>query len=542
MRGAVSAFLAGLVLLVTLALAMAGMNVTTILLARATERRRELAVRRSLGATERRLARQLVTEVVVLFVAAGAIGVSLSRWITGLVGGVEPPVPIPGRLGADFGFDWRVFGYALLVTLGSAVLFSVVPSLASSRFDVSAALREGNASESRGRVRLRTALVGVQVAVTSVLLAAMLLFGRALAAMRDLDPGWNADNVLTTSIDLELNGSSREAGLAFQRRLLDRVSQIPGVEVAALATKSQLGGRSSFGAATAPGAQVPAGQPGVDAVLNRVSAGYLAALKIPLREGRDIAPTDDAGAPLVAIVNETMARHLFPGVDAVGRTFDVLAEERRQFRVIGVAADAELRSPGQPPVDFYYVPLAQWYNPAVNLDVRVSGGKLATASAGIERAFEELDPSVPYTRVRPLAEAMQVFLLPQRLAAFVAGVTGLFGLLLAAVGIYGVTAFLVMRRSREVAIRLALGATSGDVTRLLLRSGSVAPLIGLGVGTLIAGALTVGASNVLAGVRAGDPVVLSVAPATIALVALAAMLVPVRRLLRGSPMSRLREE
>jgi hypothetical protein len=220
----------------------------------------------------------------------------------------------------------------------------------------------------------------------------------------------------------------------------------------------------------------------------------------------------------------------------------VLGRERREFRVVGVAADAELRAPDQPPLNFYYVPLAQWYNPETHLTVRAAPGQLGAVTAAIARLMADLDPPVPHTRVRPLTEALEIYLLPQRLATWVARVTGMFGLLLAAVGIYGVTSFIVTRRSREIAIRLALGARNADVRRLLLLQGSRAPAIGLAVGLALATVLTVAASKLMPGAIAGDPMVLGGAAAVMAGVALAAMLIPVRRLLRGSPMTQLRED
>lgn len=540
-RGMVAAFLAALGALVLLALAMAGMNVTTILLARASERRRELAVRRALGASEGRITRQLVTEAVILFGFSGLVGVTLASWMTGLLGGIEPPVPMPGRLGADVGLDWRVALFAIGTTLGGALLFSVVPSLAASRFTISPALREGASSDTRGRARFRNVLVGAQVAATCVLLAATLILGNAFRTMRSLKPGWDARNVLITSFDLEATGASRERGLQFQRELVDRVSAIPGVEVTSIATKTQRGGRSSFGMLTAPGAAVTNGLPGIDAFVNRVSAGYLGVLRIPLKSGRDIDARDDIGAARVAIVNETLARLLFPGRDALGQTFSTTGPSPTQFRVIGVAADAELRSPGQAATPFYYVPLAQWYNAAAHLNVRVAEGRLAAVASEITRAMRELEPALPIATVRPLAEALDIYLLPQRVATWVAGLTGLFALLLAGVGIYGVTALAVTRRSREIAIRIALGATSANVARLVVRQGSRAPLIGLVLGVAVAAAFSVGVSKVVVGAVPGDPLALIGAPLGVMLVVAAAMAFPVTRVVRGSVARRLME-
>jgi len=542
-RSGVAAFLSVLFVLVGLGLTMACINVSTILLAQASERQRELAVRRAIGASEGRLVRQIVTEVGVLFAIAGVIGTVAAGWATSLISGIQPPVPLPGRLGADFSVDPRVVLFSVVLTLAAALAFTLVPAFRASRFDLVRTLREAGATDGRGRSRLRSVLVGVQVAMTCAMLAATLMFGRALTRMRSIRPGWNGDGVLVASIDLQQNGTTPAAGLLKQRELLERLGATPGVEVASLATKLPAGGRSSFGLVSVPGVEPAPGLPGFDAALNRVSSGYFRTMRIELLAGRDIAPTDVEGAPLVAVINATMARRIWPNGDPVGRSFFInLQNGRLEFRVVGVVGDAQQRAPDQAPENFYYVPEAQWYNPAVVLHVRAEPGAEANVVAAVERVVQAVDRALPVPVVRPLNEALGVFLLPQRLAAWVSGAMGLFGLLLAAIGIYGLMAFLVSRRSREMAIRVALGATDGDVVRLLLVQGGRAPLIGLAVGLVLATAFTIGASTVVVGARADDPVVIAAVPALLAMIAVGAMLTPVLRLLRRPPMERLRED
>jgi putative ABC transport system permease protein len=542
-RAPVAAFLSVLFVLVALALAMACTNVTTILLAQASERQRELAVRRAMGASEGRLVRQIVTEIAVLFAIGGAVGVGAAAWATGLIGGVEPPVPIPGRLGADFGFDASVLIFSLIVTLGSALLFSLPAALHAARFDLFPALREGGASDTKGRARVRSTLVGAQVAGTCVLLAATLMFGRALHATRDLDPGWNADGVFVAPIDLQLNGTPKAAGVAVQRDIIEGLSAVPDIEVAALATKLPGGGRSSFGLVSVPGIEPPQGLPGFDASLNRVSAGYLRAMRIPLLRGRDIASTDDERAPRVAVINETMAHRIWGAHDPIGRSFFIRQPEQRlEFRVVGVAGDVRFSPRGQALEMFYYVPAAQWYNAQVMLHIRARPGHESAAAAAVRRVVRGVDPSVTLTSVRPLTEALAVYLIPQRLAAWVSGAMGVFGLLLAVVGIYGLTAFLVSRRAREIAIRMALGATNRDVIRLLVRQGGRAPAVGLAIGMVLSGALSVAASSVVAGAKAGDPIVVFGMPTVIAITVAVALLAPMHRVLRASTMTALRAD
>jgi predicted permease len=387
-------------------------------------------------------------------------------------------------------------------------------------------------------------MLAVQVALTSVLLSASLLFGRALSTMQAVKPGWNADGVYVSAINLELNGTTPERGAIFQREVVSAISRQPGIVSAALAAKLPIGGRSSLGLVNAPGVQPPAGGlPGFDAAFNRITPGYFATMQIPLLRGRDFTLSDELGSPHVAIVNASMARRIWGDRDPVGSTFYAgSGEYRRDFTVIGVSADAQLTTPGRAPDNLYYVPLAQMYNPDAPLHVRVRPGFDGNVAASVRTAVRQLDPSLPLATVRPLSEALSVYLLPQRLATVVAAAMSMFGLLLASVGIYGVTAFIVSRRARELAIRVALGATSRQVTRLVIWQGGRAPLAGMLLGLSAALAVSVFIGKVVIGVRPGDPVVFAAVPAALALVALGAMLAPLRRLTRSAPMMRLRED
>ncbi|HSA54383.1 MAG TPA: ADOP family duplicated permease [Gemmatimonadaceae bacterium] len=543
-RGGVAAFLSVLLVLVGLALAMACVNVTTILLARALDRQRELAVRRAIGATRGRLVRQVITEVTVLFAIAGAAGLLLSIWATGLLTGFAPPVPIPGRLGADFAADGRVLLFSLAVTFGTAVAFSLLPALNASRFDIVSALKEGGSSETRGRNRLRALLVGAQLAFTTVLVIATTLFARAIDSIHALQPEWDLDGVLVSAIDLELNGATPEAGLAFAREARDRIAALPGVEVASFAAKLPIGGRSSFGLVYRLGTE-PTVANGLYASVSRVSPHYLRSMGIPLRAGRDFAATDGASAPAVAIVNETMARRLWATEPAVGQRFFVgEGAYRREFEVVGVAGASRLTMPGEPQESQYYVPLEQAYTSQMVLHVRTApgaAGEVARAARGVLRAGL---PTLPIPPLRPITEALELFLLPQRLAAWVAASMGLFGLILAGVGVYGVTAFAVSRRAREIAIRIALGATPRDVTLLVLRRGVRAPLIGIAVGLTAGVGLSVAlaATGVVPGVQPADPLAAAGTLGLLVLIALAAMSDPVRRVVRRPAMRVLREE
>jgi predicted permease len=541
-RGPVTAFLTLILVLVGMALAMACANVATVLLARAVDRQRELAVRRAIGASRGRIVTQLVTEVAVLFVGAGVVGVIASLWATSLLANVAPPIPVAGRIGFDPGFDGAVLVFSLLVTFGSALVFNLVPALSATRFDVVRSLREGGSSDTRRRARLRSVLVGAQVTVTCVLLFATVLFGRALQTMRGLRPQWNVDGVFVTAIDLELNGTGREAGMAWQDEVRRGVAALPGVEAASWATKLPIGGRASLGmlypVGTAPGAG-----PAANGSLNRVSPDYFRSMGMSIRQGRDFNEGDRAGAPSVAIINEILARALFGTADVIGRRFySGQGQYRREYEVIGLAGESRLTAPGRPPEQALYVPLAQMYNPQAHLHVRAVPGMESNIAASMRSVIRETSTSIPIPDPRPLADALNLYLLPQRLATWVAATMGVFGLLLAGVGIYGMAAFAASRRAREVAIRMALGATDRDVTRLLVRGGARAPFVGLLMGLAIGVGLSIGAAAVLPGVRAADPAALSLVAMVIALLSAIAMTLPVRGMLRSAPMRRLREE
>lgn len=542
-RGPIALFFTVLLALVGLALAMACINVATMLLAHASERRRELAVRRAMGASERRLVRQMLTEIGLLFVAGGVAGVTLAGWSVGLIGGVDPPVSLPGRLGLDVGLDIRVLAFSLVVTLGVALAFSLPVALNATRFHLPVALREGGASGTKGRARFRSLLVGAQVALSCVLLSATVLFGRALASMRAFDPGWNGDGVYISTLDFQQSGTPPAVGAAQQREILARLSTNRAIEVAAFATELPEAGPSSLGSVIADGVRAPNGWPGFEAWVNRVTPGYLGAMRIPILRGRDIAATDDDRSARVAVVSASLARTLWGAADPVGKSFFVLQPKQRlELRVIGVARDAEQRTRRFAVSNFYYVPAAQWYNPEVTLHVRARPGHEAEAAAAIRPAVRAVNPALVVTSVRALDDAMAVYQLPQRLAAWVSAAMGTFGLLLAIVGIYGVTTFVMARRSREVAIRMALGATAGAVIRLLMQQGARAPMIGAAVGTVLAMVAAIAASKVVAGTRATDPVLVLGVPVLVATVVGTAMFAPIRRLVRASPMTNLRED
>ncbi len=538
-RSGATAFLTVLLVLVALGLSMACMNVTTMLLARAAERRREIAIRLSLGATQWKLVRQLVGEALVLFLIAGTAGTAAAWLLSGMIAGFSPPVPLAARIGLDVPMDWRVLCFALLGTAGTGIVFSLVPALRVGRVNLVPALRDGEGSASPARARWRTSLVGIQVAVTTVLLVAAGLFVTSLQDLQGANLGFRADEVQVLDLDVELRGAMAAEGRVFYDALLARVRALPGVQHAAVAAKLPIAGCSSFGPVTTPG--TGAGGPGLDASLNRVSADYFSTLSLPLLEGRDIAAGDREGGPPVAVINRTMADRLFPAGQAIGGQFVAgRGDFRREFTVIGVVANATYRALQEAPAAFYYVPAEQAYNSQMVLHVRSEPGMMSSVRNDVRAAVRELDPHLPVGVARPLTEALSLFFLPQKIASWIAGTMGVFALMLAMFGVYGVTAYVVAARTREVGIRMALGATRRDIVRLILRRQSFAPAVGLATGLALGAGFGLAIHNVLRSVEPANPIALGVVPLVIGAVALMAVVLPTWRMLNSEPMQGLR--
>ena len=542
-RSGVAAFLAVLLAVSGLLLTMTCVNVAGMILSRATERRTEIAVRYALGATRRHVIAQLLTESALLFLIAGVTGAIVAAWATPLLMQFEPPLPPGLSIDLDLRANWRVVAYASLIATACGIAFSIAPALRATRTDLAPMLREQHAGGGLSRSRLRGALVGIQMAGTVVLLIVAGLFTRALGSLDSLDPGWNPNGVSVTTLDVELNGTGEDAGRLLFSELTRRVSTIPGVGAAAIASKLPFSGQSSFGAVRPEGAAESDFPPNVPAYFNRVSPGYFQAMGIQLLRGRDVRESDGASSATVAVINDAMAQRLWPGGDPVGRRFQTGSSQYvMTFEVIGVAANSKVKRLNEDPPNAYYIPYAQRYNSAMTLIVRLADGAPPTTVDAVRRAIAELAPSLPVEPLRPLRDVLDVYFLPQRIGAWVGGVLGVIGMLIAAVGAYGVAAIAVAQRRREIGIRLALGARAGDLVSLLVRRVMRAPVIGLGVGLLIALVLTQPLRLFLGIVSPLDPATFSAASlALIAVIAVAAW-APARRAARMDPVEVLRRE
>jgi predicted permease len=511
----------------TTILVIACANVAGLLLARASARRREMALRLAIGAGRWRLVRQLLTETVMLFALGSAAGIVLARVMSSMVMGLLPALPIPVQI--SLALDWRVVAFACGLSLVAALLSGLAPALHASRADVSTVLKAESPGAS-ARSRLRNGFVVAQVACSLLLIVIGSLFIRALQQSGTAGAGVDSRGVEVASIESSIS-----------HEVLERVRELPGVESASMVRFLPLASEA-FGFGLFPGAQAGESSAAVAASGNVVTPGYFAALRIPLQAGRDFTEQDVPGAPDVAIVGEATARRFWPGQSALGQRLVLNGVGRTGvvLHVVGVARDIRYRNLDFGSVPFVYLPLRQHDTTEMTLVVRSAAG--GSVARPLRRIVGDLSRDVAPVSIQPLGEAMASGLAPQRIVAFASGSLGLVGVLLAAIGIYGVTALSVARRTREIAVRTALGAQRGAVARLILRQALSLTSIGIAGGL----ALGIGAGQVLSmllvGVSPLDPLALTGAGGLCVIVTLVGCYVPVRRAMGVAATDALRSE
>lgn len=521
--------LSGVVLLVTCA------NLAGMLLARAASREREIAIRLALGSGRARLVRQLVAEGLVLFAVGGAAGLVLARWAVGLVGGLELPTPVPLELELRAGGATTAF--ALLLALASGLAASLLPALRGSRPDLAPVLKDAGGTARAAGGRLRRAFVAGQIGLSLVLLVAAGLFLRSLQRAATLDTGFDAEGVSMVSLNLELDGYAEAEGRALADALLERVHALPGVSSAALATDLPMD------LSLEESAYLPEGwegeEQGMSSAFNAVSPGYFETLRIRLLAGRPFGAADGPDAPRVAVVSETFASRAWPGESAVGKRVRNAPRPGREeadlewLTVVGVVDDVKNALVTEASSPMLYHPYAQAYSGGGRLVVRSTGGEVAGA---IRREIRALDPDLSLSPVQPLEALTGLGLMPQRLAAGLAGVLGGLALLLSAMGVYGVVAFSVAQRTRELGIRMALGAERREILRLVLAGALRMAAPGLVAGGLLAFAAGGVLRGFLLGVAPADPLTFAAVAALLLGVVLLASLLPARRASRVDPM------
>ncbi len=532
LRGSAVGFFAIMGALAGLVLAVAGVNVAGVLLARAFAREKEIGLRLALGARRSRIVRLLLVETLVLFTAGGALGALLATPTARLLARFRLPMAVPIVL--DLTPNPRSAVFALLAAAVGGVIFGLAAALPATRGTDASLLRAGAATERRAAARLRSAFVSLQLAGSVLLLVTAGLFVRTVRHAATVNPGFDPQGLSMTTIDISMLGYDAARGREFFDRLLGKAAQWPGVESAAISGVVPLGLNSRETSIHMPGHEAPADAMPVD--FTDVGESYFSAMRIPILQGRAFQATDAPGAPDAAIVNETLARKLWPGREPIGQ---VLVEGGRPRTVVGVARDGKYRRPWEAPRAYLYLPFRQQGRLRENLIVR-SRGSAENIAVLLRAEMRQLEPALPLGAVFPVREHIALSVLPQRLAAQVAAGLGALGLALSAIGLAGLVAYSISRRTREIGVRMALGAAPADVLRLEMRRGVRVAAGGLALGMASALLATSLIKNFLFGVDAADPATFGGVLLLLLVVALAACYFPARRAARVSPSEALR--
>ena len=533
-----------LLFLAALVLTVACMNIANILLVRATVREREMAIRAALGSGRGRLIRQMLTESVLLALLGAVAGMLIGNWASQTFAGAIPGLVSDLPVRFDASFDWRVFTYALTAALLAGGLIGIWPAVRVSRAEPGAALHDGSRSNSSGpqRQRIRGVLVAGQVAGSLVLLVAAGLFVRSLQSAQRLDLGYAPDHVLNARMNPQWVGYDRQRTVDFYRELERRVQSWPDVQSAGLAYSAPLGLIGGGDTVYIEGREVdPAEQPPLVGY-NTVDTTYFDAMRIPVLRGRAFQDSDTDATRLVTIVNQTMAKRYWPNQDPVGKRFRMGSAESPWMEVVGVAHDSKYLFVVEGSLPYFYVPFTQVFSSMRVLHIR-SLVNPETLSTRVQQEVHALDPAMPVsfqTLEGAVAGAQGFFLL--RVGAIQAGAMGVLGLLLAAVGVYGVMSYGAAQRTREIGIRMALGATPGTVLGLILRQGVWMVIPGVAAGLTIAAAVTRVLVRFLFSISFADPVIFLASAVVLGLVALWACYIPARRAMRVEPMVALRHE
>lgn len=525
--------IAGLVLLLACA------NVANLMLVRSITRRREIAIRISLGASRWRLVRQLMVESLVLALAGGAIAMLITLWTAGLMARFIPPMDFPVALNVHV--DRGVLLAALVISVITGLIFGILPALRASGDAPVSVLKEesGSSSGSRGKARLASGLVVAQVGLSLLLLICAGLFIRSFASAQLIDPGFNPRDVLLTSFDLFQAGYTPDNGIEFDRQLIAKLEALPGVQSVALANRIPLtlgGGSTSVN----PEGYVQQSNESMEVQNAIVSPDFLKTLQNPLVSGRDFTAEDTRKTQRVCMVNEYFAQRYWPNQEALGKkVHSDLTNE--WFTVVGVVRNSKVNSLNEAPTPFIYLPLYQVYNASMVIYTRVAGNPLGY-SASVANSIHELNADVAPFDVTTLQEREELASFVQRIAGTFVGAFGLLALVLAAVGIYGVTSYTTRQRTHEIAIRMALGATSDDVLKLVLGQAVRLTLIGICLGLAAAFAVTRFLSSELLGVTSTDALTFASVALLLCVVTLIACYVPARRAMQVDPMKALRHE
>ncbi len=522
---------AGLVLLLACA------NLSNMLLAKATERREETAIRLAMGASRPRLIRQLLTESMLLAGIGGVVGILPTFYPIRFSVQMKPPADFPMVL--DVKWDYTVLAFGFFVTLLTGVLFGLLPALQSTRAQVSQSLNSGRLPD-RSRGWMWNGLIAAQVGLSLVLLTGAGLMVRALGQVRNLELGYNPEGAVEVGFDLRMQGYDTARGREFQRQTLERVRNLPGVRAAGIASLVPMDLHFAMSPIFVEGAPEGRAADAPRALNNVVSPGYFAAMGTRVLAGRDFSDDDRAENERVAVVNQSFARKFWPEGDAIGKRFSIGSASAPKMQVIGIVQDGKYNSLNESKQPFAYRSSTQAYSGSTGLVVR-SDVEMQTLVTAIRNEIKQLDPNLP-TSGSPLADRLGLALLPARVAMTVLGSFALVGLVLAGIGIFGVISYSVSSRTRELGIRMALGAHKNDVLKLVIGQGMKPALIGALAGLPAAYVMTRLMKSFLFGLSATDPLTYAVTVAVLTGVALLACYLPARRATRVDPLVALRYE
>jgi putative ABC transport system permease protein len=528
--------------LAALVLLLACMNVENILLARGAARQLEMAIRAALGAGGARLARQMLTESILLAILGGAAGMILGLWANHVTSSIHLR-DIPLQFGTTL--DWRVLTFAATSALLTGIVVGMLPALRASSGDVNSLLHEGGQRNSYGihHPGFRNFLIIAQVAGSFTLLVAAGLFVRSLEKAQTFDLGFDPSQVLNVIMDPHELGYDQTHTIAFYREVESRVRALPGVESATLATYLPMGGWPRKAPVYLETQPIPEGQQAPTVLSNSVDPPYFETMRISLLRGRVFRESDDQTAPRVAVINQTMASRFWPREDPIGKRFSASGDGGPFMEVVGVTGNGKYGTIGEDPQSFFYVPLAQNFSSKRVLQIRtlISPRSLA---APVKEQISRLAPELPIINIETMNESLEGALgfFAFRLVATLAAVLGVIGLIIAIVGVYGVVSFAASRRTHEIGIRMALGANPRDILNLVWRQAVSLVAAGIALGTVAAWALTRGMAHMLVGISTSDPATYAAVAVVLSAVALLACWIPARRAMRVDPMVALRYE
>ena len=528
-----------LMTIVALVLLIACANVANLLLARAAARQREIAVRLSLGATRAQLIRQLLTEGTLLALLGGAAGLMLAYWAQDVLWSFRPPFLQPDAI--DIHPDARVLLFTLVIALATGVLFGLAPAIQASRPDLVVELKEKTSAPTGARSpwSLRNMLVAAQIALSLIALIGAGLFLRSLQNAQRINPGFDVDRLATLSFDLGAQGYTEERGRQFQQRVLERAGSIPGVQSATLASTVPLFAGGFARTVFLEGQDASDRRAGRLVQITVASSHYLETLGIALVRGRTISDSDQPNTPSAVVINETMAKRFWPDQDAIGKRFKFFGQENFQ-QVVGIAKDSKYNFIGEDPTPYIYQATTQVYQPQLSLFVRAPNPQAVIGT--VRGEVQQLDRNLPLTGVFTRNDIFDQSLWAPRMGASLLAVFAGLSLVLAVIGIYGVMAYSVSQRTRELGIRMALGASRADVVRLVVLQGLRLTITGVIVGLAVSFAVTRLVATLLFSVSPTDLLTFIAVPALLSLAALGASYLPARRATRIDPMIALRYE